>query len=209
MDQSFRPYSSSLRDKVNQIKIENWQGETFIPYFGLIAILDDTSVRNVIRECGVQIYRVEETVEAILKGGHRLFGILNAMGKESLLLDFTRADSFLNKPLDSALPYEEQSLESILEKDYRDFYDRQWDFTSPIFKKHLHERRLPKRTILPFTAVQKVENQGSFANASFVKIPSSHQDIFKTSSPEVSEETALNQPPYPTRFSRLNSSARI
>ncbi|KAF1992761.1 hypothetical protein P154DRAFT_583495 [Amniculicola lignicola CBS 123094] len=150
-----------------------------------LVLASSTTIRDVIGECGIKIYRSDEAVEAVLNGGQRLFAILNAMGKESLILNFKRADSFLDKPLDSALPYEEPLLKRILEEDYRDFYDRQWSFASPMFKRDLHERSLPKHSILPFTAVVEVKNQGAFATASLVRIPSSHQDIFQTSSHEI------------------------
>jgi hypothetical protein len=86
------------------------------------------------------------------------------MGKESLILDVKRADSFLDKPLDSALPYEELLLNEILEEDYRDFYDRQRGFSSPVFERNLHERRLPMLSILTFTVMVRFGNQGAFSN---------------------------------------------
>jgi hypothetical protein len=192
MNQPHRPQSCALRERIAQLGIDNWEGHKFIPYHHLTAILEATTVRDVIGESGIMIYRSDEAVKAVLNGGQRLFAILNALGKESLILNFKRVDSFLDKPLDSALPYEEPLLRGILEEDYRDFYDRQWSFASPVFKRDLHERSLPKLSILPFTAVVPIGNQGDFANASLVKIPSSHQDIFQTSSHEVSDTMAID-----------------
>ena len=184
--------SRHLRAQIASTRINNWKGRSFVPFHSLAHIIDAETVQNVIEECGIEVYRSHEASEAVLKGGKRVFGVLNAMGKEKFILNFKKTDPFLDRPLDSGLPFEEQALKSILPNDYRDFYDWQWSFASPVFKKDLHERNLPEETILPFTAVVKSRNQGAFAKVSRVKLPSSHQEIFQTSSSEVYNRLAVN-----------------
>ncbi|KAF2821916.1 kinase-like protein [Ophiobolus disseminans] len=180
-----RPHSRSLRDKIARKGIDNWKGQRFVPFYDLKLIVGATAVRDVIVECGIEIYRIDEAVQAVLNNGQRVFAILNVMGQERLILNFKEKDLYLDKPLDSGLPYSEQDLEDILAGSYREFFDQQWSFASPVFKADLHERSLPKKSILPFTAVVKAATQGYFAEASVVKIPSAHQEIFHTSSHEV------------------------
>lgn len=179
-------YSLALREKITQQQLLNWKGQAFVPFTLLRNLLLPSVVQDVLRECGIEHYQEDEAVEAVSTGGHRVFAILNAIGHEASILLFRRSsDIFLGKALDSGLPYDQQFLESILPDSYQQFYRFQWKFTSPVFRRNVHDRILPKHTILPFVKVEDVSSQGAFAQVSRVTIAGSHQEVMPDSPRDV------------------------
>ncbi|KAH8587930.1 kinase-like domain-containing protein [Bisporella sp. PMI_857] len=96
--------------------------------------------------------------------------------REALILDFMKADGFLDKAPDSSLPYEEHDLKRIIPECYRQFYDTQWIFAAPIFSPYLHYRSLHDSTILPFIATETLAD-GGFGSVSLVTLARSHQNL--------------------------------
>lgn len=179
-------HSLSLRKKVAEEELLNWIGQTFVPFTRLRDLLQPQVVKHVFQERGIEKYQEDEAIEAVLSGGHRVFAILNAIDQEASILLFRRnADVFLSKPLDSGLPYDQHFLESVLPDFCQKFYQIQWRFASPVFRRNLHDQVLPKHTILPFIKVEVVSSQGAFAEVCRVTLPGSHQQIEPTHSGKV------------------------
>ena len=187
--------SSSLQKRIVAEQLFNWKGQIFIPFFRLRDILQPEVVRHVFQERGIEKYQEDEAIEAVLSGGHRVFAILNALGLEtSILLFRKKADLFLGKPLDSGLPYDQYFLESILPDFWQEFYQSQWRFASPLFRKNLHDRILPRHTILPFIKVEEISSQGAFAEVCRVTLPESHQEIEPSPSGNVCTPSNVKTP---------------
>lgn len=183
MDKSI---SLALRRQINEEELLNWKGQIFVPFARLRDLLQPQVVRHVFQERGIEKYQEDEAIEAVLSGGHRVFGILNAIGQEAAILLFRRnADAFLGKSLDSGLPHDQHFLESVLPDIYQEFYQSQWRFTSPVFRRNLHDRVLPKQTVLPFVKVEDIASQGAFAEVSRVTLFGLHQQLEPTSSGNV------------------------
>ena len=179
-------HSLSLRKKVIEEELLNWMGQKFVPFARLCDLLQPQVVKNILQERGIEKYQEDEAIEAVLSGGHRVFAILNAINQETSILLFRRnADAFLSKPLDSGLPHDQHFLESVLPDFSQEYYQFQWRFASPVFRRNLHDRVLPKHTILPFIKVEVVSSQGAFAEVCRVTLPGSHQQIEPTTSGKV------------------------
>ncbi|KAG8528689.1 uncharacterized protein KY384_006376 [Bacidia gigantensis] len=163
-------HSLSLRQRVAEEELLNWKGEEFVPFASLRDLLQPQVVKHVFQECEIEKYLEDEAIGAVLKGGHRVFAILNRIGQEiSILLFKKNADAFLSKSLDSGLPYDQHFLESVLPDFFQEFYRYQWKFASPVFQKNLHDRDLSKNTILPFIKVEGISSQGAFAEVILVQ----------------------------------------
>lgn len=170
--------SHALRKEIVEQELRNWRSQSFVPFEKLRSLLTPSKIRLILQEGGIEKYQEEEAVEAVTSGGHRVFAVLNAMRQETSILLFRKStDAFLSTTLDSGIPYNQQSLESILPDSHQDFYRIQWRFASPVFRRNLHDRVLSKNTILPFVRVEDVSSQGAFAQVRRVTIPGSHQQI--------------------------------
>lgn len=175
-----------LQRRIAEEELLNWKGQAFVPFARLCNILQPQVIKLVFQERVIEKYQEDEAIEAVLNGGHRVFAILNAIDQETSILLFRRkADAFLDKPLDSGLPYDQHFLESILPDFCQEFYQFQWRFASPVFKRNLHDRFLPQQTILPFLKVEDVSFRGAFAEVCRVTLSGSHQQIEPTSSGNV------------------------
>lgn len=180
------PQSLSLLEKIGQEEVCNWKGEIFVPFARLRSLLQSYVLKPIFQERGIEVYHQDEAIEAVLNGGHRVFAALNAIGQEASILHFKKnTDSFLGKPLDSGLPYDQNFLDCVLPDFCQQFYRIQWKFASPVLKKNLSDRVLHKRTVLPFIKVEEVSSPGAFAEVCRVTIPWSHQQIEPISSGNV------------------------
>lgn len=184
--------SLSLRKSIAKEELLNWQGQAFVPYYRLYDLVKPQVVKPIFQERGIEKYQEDEAVEAVWKGGIRVFAILNGIGQETTILLFrSKTDIFLNKPLDSGLPYDQHFLESILPKHHYEFYQLQWKFNSPVFRRNVQDRLLPSRTILPFLKVADVTSRGAFAEVCRITLPGSHQAIEAATSRDVSIHNAI------------------
>ena len=77
--------------------------------------------------------------------------------------------------IDSKLPYSSRAdLEKILPKiDAVDFFERQWEFTAPVFRRRSGHRCLYERTIFPFLESQ-ILGEGSYGNVYKETLHASH-----------------------------------
>ncbi|PVI08329.1 hypothetical protein DM02DRAFT_665702 [Periconia macrospinosa] len=174
--------SNALRDEIRKLQIENWKGESFVPIDSLRHILTEPRIREVFIERGLPVYSLDEAVKAVLSGGHRVFGILNEIEHEELILQVKKdVDPYLDKPIDSGLPYDsEQAVKRFLPdvQTYRNFFDTQWRFSAPVFHRNLHYRHLHAHTILPFTTnVNLTDQDGATAIVARAELVACHQNI--------------------------------
>lgn len=167
----------SLGTSIVGLRVGNADGVDFIPIKSLFEVLQEKNIRRVVQECGIVHYQQEEAVGTILRGGRRVFAILSMMTKERLISDFImKHDNFLDTELDSKLPFEESVLRDIIQADYREFYDLQWQVVAPFFKPNLLHRNLHDRCPLPFIEVKPL-GEGGFGIISQVTLKASHQGI--------------------------------
>ena len=80
-------------------------------------------------------------------------------------------DSFQTSSLDGKLPLELARLTTILGDSSVafDFFERQWEFITPVFSRTLLPRTFPGQTILPIMG-QEVRGEGSFGVVSKLDI---------------------------------------
>ena len=120
-------------------------------------------------------YHTEEVVQFILQDARKVFGVLSLISQVGYINRFIRNDQYQARCIDDLLPFTKKRLQEILNDDYvaELFYEKQWEFSVPVFSGRIIPRVLERETILPFFAdnhlaggchgsVQKIEIHPSY-----------------------------------------------
>jgi len=131
--------------------------------------------KNAGAECRLAPEFIESAVQAILNGGHRVFAILSLNRHARLIRNFAESDSSQDSKLDQGLPFEQLRLQHILDDEptAREFFNRQWSFTSPVFSSSVFTKSFPQQTIFPFLEQRKLD-EGTFGVVFDLNIAPSH-----------------------------------
>ena len=100
-------------------------------------------------------------------------------------MTFVENDQLQATNIDSKLPYSKGDLSKILPAaDAVDFFEKQWEFTAPVFKRRAGHRCLHDRTIFPFL---ESANRGKGASGDVYKVKNhrSHCNGFEVPEPQV------------------------
>ncbi|KAI1089438.1 kinase-like domain-containing protein [Rostrohypoxylon terebratum] len=165
-----------LRQEIRELKTPNWRKQEFIPFKGLCNALQNSNLIQVLRDCRISADKHQEIKHAVQNGGKRVFAILLELDRLDKFVNFMGQDHFLHTTLDSRLPYEEAPLERIIPSDYRDFFDTQWAYSSPLFTPDCQHRIFHKRCVLPFIEVINIA-EGGFGYITKATLPDSHHDF--------------------------------
>lgn len=165
-----------LRDRLESIHVENYESKWYIPKTELDSLLNSETVREAVSKCGIEPYRWEEVIRAVLLGGRKVFATLVRMRKEAAILSFIENDQLQGQLLDAKLPFNESHLISILGKAHGEvFYRMQWAVSPPLFRGDLSHRNFNKATILPFIRNKKI-GCGAFGTVFEVSLDPRHQE---------------------------------
>jgi hypothetical protein len=165
-----------------QNKHRNVQGRCFVAEEDLRAVLTRDTVnqalydKDIDKNCKLEPYHIDEAVNVVINGAHRVFAILVLIRYTKFILQFIQGDNYQGSGLDQRLPFDKDQLRSIFQAQapIEEFYDKQWHFTAPIFSDSVFTRLLPRETILPITEEEQL-GEGGFGNVYRIAIPPSHQ----------------------------------
>lgn len=172
---------SQLRKQIQSLlcKVdgEGWDRK-FVPRQALYELLTRDVVFDAIdKQEAIEWYHKDKFTDWIMRGGRRIFAILVVMkNEESSISYFISHDSFKETPLDEQLPFSVEVLNSINREIASDFYDRQWEFVSPILSKNVIHRILPCEVRMPFIHNRQI-GQGAFGKIFEIRLHPDHQPI--------------------------------
>ncbi|KAL9579125.1 MAG: hypothetical protein Q9212_005287 [Teloschistes hypoglaucus] len=148
---------------------------SFVPEGSLDKFITTAAIKAALREAGAHLHREPENIELIRQGGKKTFAILVSMYKADLIVNFIENQQLQESGIDSKLPYGNKSdLERILPKIAAvDFFEKQWDYTVPIFRRRAGHRCLYDQTIFPFLE-STLHGKGSFGDIYREQLHGSH-----------------------------------
>ena len=158
--------------------MKNYDSKYFIPNGQVRQYLSKENVQSILWE-KVPKENLDDLVNFVLAGAMNVFAVLVLIERPSRISDFT-PEYHQESKIDDRLPFSLERLESILNKGDASsaeacrFYERQWEFTSPIFSGTLTRRDLPYDTILPFLKKEPT-GSGGFGTVYEIDIEPSHQ----------------------------------
>lgn len=165
-----------------QNKNRNINGQCFVSDDDLLNVLTKDAVRKALcdreinKDCKLEPFHIDQAVNAVVHGAHRIFAILVYIRYTKSILQFIESDNYQGSGLDHRLPFEKGQLKAIFPASTTvdEFYERQWHFTAPIFCDSSIKRILPPEIILPIIEEESL-GDGAFGNVYSIKIASSHQ----------------------------------
>ena len=167
-----------------------------MPEGALDTIITVNKIKSALRDAKIRPDRVIETLDLIARGGKKTFAILVSIYRIERIVDFIEIDQLQECNIDAKLPYGSRTdLERILpEADAAEFYEKQWEFTAPIFKRRAGHRCLHERTVFPFLE-SSVQGEGNFGYVWKIEVHPCHTLAGTTNSPErvLSKETINDQ----------------
>ena len=176
-----------LRDKILHLRLRTAEPRvSFVPAGALNRVLTPETIREAIQASNLPVHRHSELVGQLTRGGRRLFAILLVIHKSSRLLHFIESDELQNIGLDSRLPMSLSTLENILcfKNDAAEFFEKQWEFTAPIFKRRAGHRFLNGQTVFPFLR-SEIKGTGGYSNVYQVVLHPDHARSLGTSDNQV------------------------
>lgn len=192
-----------------QNKNRNIHGQCFVSDDDLRDVLTEDAVRRALRDreinkdCRLESFHIDQAVDVVVHGAHRVFAILVHIRHTKSILQFIGGDNYQSSGLDHRLPFEKGHLQAIFPAPTTadEFYERQWHFTAPIFCDSIITRILPPEIILPIIEEEPL-GTGGFGDIYSIKIASSHQrfDGVSQSQREVSQERPAGLPKFLTNI---------
>ena len=166
----------TLRGQILSLRCETSDcRSSFVPEETLNSIITIETITAALRDSRAPLHREAENIELIRQGGKKTFAILVSIYKADRIVNFIENEQLQKVGIDSKLPYSSRAdLEKILPKiDAVDFFERQWEFTAPVFRRRSGHRCLYERTIFPFLESQ-ILGEGSFGNVYKETLHASH-----------------------------------
>ncbi|KAL8689015.1 MAG: hypothetical protein Q9218_005213 [Villophora microphyllina] len=166
----------SLRGMILSLRCESSdRRSSFVPEGSLDEIITTTTIKAALRGSQAQLHRESENIESIKQGGRKTFAILVCIHKADRIVNFIENEQLQKAGIDSKLPYNSTAeLGKILPQiDAVDFFEKQWEFTAPVFRRRAGHRCLYERTIFPFLE-SNIHGEGSFGNVYREKLHDSH-----------------------------------
>jgi hypothetical protein len=142
-----------IRDSITLLRKELPGSRYYVPEVKLQSVLSKAAIYQVLQQCSnVQPQELTELTKLVDDGARKILGILLIIGHVGYIKTFISEDQFQQSQLDHRLPFELQKLEALLRPAHaRLFFDRQWEFISPVFSESVLRRQLDDHIILPFT----------------------------------------------------------
>lgn len=142
--------------------IQNSESKWFLPDSKLVQILQESDqlLEECLREANIEQLEQKEILSVIRHGGQKVFAILVLMQGHpvELILNFMRGDQMLQNNLDAKLPFSVDELKLVIRDDLLagEFFRRQWELLSPLFRSDRTHRELKHQTILPFVQEMQI-----------------------------------------------------
>ena len=167
-----------LQRQLEKIRIPNAIHKKFVPEKELFELMTREIISNVVEQIQphYHIQEIQELINFILRGARKVFAVLVLSNQPAHIKNFVRRDQLQPRHVDDLLPFEKPELLKILPDDYSAtlFYDRQWEFSVPVFSGNIIPRDLADQTILPFLTDTPF-TEGGYASVYKIMIHPSHQ----------------------------------
>lgn len=141
-----------LRRRIRELRIKSASSRRFIPEGTLTTSITRDEIRHVVAGFISPPEKVIEVVEYIITQALKVFSILAMSHHVNCIECFIHQDQLQPRRLDDLLPFSKETLHQILDDAAieADFYETQWEFTSPVFSGKITIRALDRQTILPY-----------------------------------------------------------
>ncbi|KAH5159568.1 hypothetical protein HBH69_056940 [Parastagonospora nodorum] len=170
-----------LREAIKLVRPKNIERKRWVPESRLTQLLTKDAVYTVLAASSIQKYRLEDIVRDVVRSGKKTLAILILLDRPELIVCLIEDDQLQHKiHVDSKLPYTLEKLTSLFNHDAfaNKFYDKQWEFTAPVFSGSIVPRVLHDDVILPFIAEEPLESGiGGFGTVYVTTIEPSHQRL--------------------------------
>lgn len=165
---------------------------SFVPEGALDDVITTENIRLTLRDSNAPRDREVECIRWIEQGGKKTFAILVLIQRARNIVKFIEREQLQSDSLDSKLPYGSKAdvEKFLLKSDAEDFFERQWEFVSPIFRHKACHRSLHGRTILPFLET-KILGGGSFGTIYLETLHRNHSP-FDVLDPKIQVRPILN-----------------
>ncbi|MCJ1396370.1 hypothetical protein MMC18_009260 [Xylographa bjoerkii] len=169
----------SLRDEMGALRVRNPESRYFVPYQQYHDFMTKDRIRQGLIDSNITTYHLLEITKCIVEGARQIFGILILLRRTSYITKFIESDQFQGQlpNIDHKLPFRRELLEKILPGALAaEFYEKQWEFTSPVFSRRMIPRSLDDDSILP-TLTDEIVGEGGFGTVHEVTLHPCHQDF--------------------------------
>lgn len=176
-----------LKDLITDKRRENIDCRWFVPHQALRDLMTKDLVEKAIRDTNIEHYHINDLTRIVLNGAQKTFAILALIGKPHCILRFVEDDNLQHSHLDYKLPLSLEKLQRLLPSSTaaRQFHEKQWEFTAPVFTGSVLPRVLEKEVILPYVGKSTIIGRGGFGVAHLVKVEPSHQIFWQGSQQDV------------------------
>jgi hypothetical protein len=176
-----------LKDLIIDKRRENIDCRWFVPHQALHDLMTKDVVEKAIRDTKIEHYHINDLTRAVLNGAQKIFAILALIGRPKCILRFVEDDNLQHSHLDHKLPLPLEKLQRLLPSSSaaRQFHEKQWEFTAPVFTGSVLPRVLEKEVILPYVGKTTVIGRGGFGVVHLVEVEPSHQIFWQGSQQDV------------------------
>lgn len=164
-----------LQRRINDIRVENSDSKRFVPESEFWSVMSEDIITRIIDSLFPAHFR-NEIVQFVIKDARKVFGVLVMINRIGFISHFIRRDQLQTRCLDSLLPFAKTRLQEILNDDYvaELFYEKQWEFSIPVFSGRIIPRFLDRQTILPYIS-DNILAAGRYGTVHKIKIHPSHK----------------------------------
>ncbi|KAI9744317.1 MAG: hypothetical protein M1818_002469 [Claussenomyces sp. TS43310] len=202
--------SQRLQRRINQIRVENADSKKFVPERELHDVMSREVVAEVVAEF-IPSYHSEEVVDFIVHGARKVFGVLILINNIGHINHFIRNDQLQTRHIDYLLPFTKARLQEILDDEYVTdlFYEKQWEFSVPVFSGRIMPRALARQTILPYLSESYVAVGGYGSVRKICIHPSHRPQGFGDATEFVKKELEFDDTTYENEVRVLSSLQRL
>lgn len=169
------PNTQLVQRRINDIRVENSESKRFIPEKELHNLMSRDVVASIVDDF-IPAHYAEEVVNFVIKDARKVFGVLVLINYVGSINHFIAKDQFQTRCTDDLLPFTKKRLQDIVSDDYVAdlFFEKQWEFSVPVFSGRIIPRILERQTILPFVN-DTPEAVGGYGSVHKIEIHPSHR----------------------------------
>ena len=126
---------AEVADLLHTLKLENYDHKSFISFQKLEVLFTRDKLLELVQQCDLKFYIVEEIINRVLEGGLRVFAILAAIHDIGSIEKFVKTDHYSESSLDAKLPLDKTDISRYFSDQNKGerFYREQWTFLAPVF----------------------------------------------------------------------------
>jgi hypothetical protein len=164
--------SANLRSKIEGLRRQNAQNQTYIPDLLLFLLITHEVVHTELKMGNVKPYLLEELTRKIMAGAKKVFAILVLIGEVRLVKDLMERDQLQ----DYSLPLPLDILEDFGDVVALNFRQGQLEFLAPQFTRSMISKPITPKNALPFLRDEKIGN-GGFGTIYEISLDPDHQNF--------------------------------